>query len=379
LRILSYSHVERDPAGGAGSATILMNAAIRDLGHVVDEFFDGEFGPRGGATRLAREIGPAALMRHALPRLGAYDVLEVTGPLGWLLFPWLRAMRHRRPPLLVARSYGLEHNDHRVRLAEHRARTTRLSLAYRVGAGFLTLRQVEAAIAASHLFAAARPPAAVWAAQRRLKHFDSCVVAGFGVQEEYLAADCEPDGRCIAWIGTPIERKGWRFFVEGFTAAAREDEHLTAVLFGTRTEPAQVLSYFAADVRHRIDVQPLVPVPKLIERLCACAALVSTSLSEGYHLAVLQTMAAGVPVFATREGFLADVPRAPGLFLEIAKGSPESLRLALSGLTDPTTASARRERAIRAKGFAGLHAWPLVAERTEAAYLHGLTALKAPR
>lgn len=369
MRILSYSHVASDPTGGAASATLLMNQALRDRGNEVHEYFDGQFGPHRGLGRIGKELAAVALVRHVRPRLDDYDVLEVTGPLGWVVFPMLRALRRDRLPVLVARSYGLEHNDHRIRLEESREGRLRLSVAYRIGGGFLTLREVEVAIAASHLFAASRPAAAEWAVNRRLKDVSSCVVAGFGVENEYLAAECRPDGQRVAWIGTPIERKGWRYFVEGFSAAAGEDPALNADLFGTRGRPGDIVRFFPVALRDRIHVHPILDRSDLIRLLCRCSTLVSTSLSEGYHLAVLQAMAAGVPVIATREGFLADIsPSEPPLFREIVKRSSSSVQAALQELSDPATSPSRTDRAARAKAHAAGRSWEKVSRLSEAAY-----------
>ena len=340
----------------------------------LNEFFAEEFCPRGTSGRGARELLPFALVRHAASRVAGYDVVEATGPLGWVAFPLLRLRRQQTHPLFVARSYGLEHFDHQVRVEERRAGRLELSWAYRFGGGFLTLREVEIAVAASDVFAAPRPGAAQLACRRKLKSERECLVSGFGVSDAYLSAPTrrQADSRRIAWVGTRVERKGWRYFVAGLSRAMDSDAHMTGAVFGTRSDAEAVLGDFPASVRSRITVYGLLDERSLIAELGQCSCFVSTSLSEGYHLALLQAMAVGLPVIATSEGFLGDLPPSrgawDGIYRAIEKRSAESLACALTELKDPNLVGRYAGVALRGKAFARRRSWRHVADETAAAY-----------
>src|SRR3954454_10303043 len=376
LRVLHLSHVVRDWVGGAAGASLHLNATLRALGHEVTEVFADDMLPPSLGTRVARERVPVEAMRIALAQFGNYDVIEITGHAGWLAFPGLRARRvgSKSKPLLVARSYGLEHFDHEVRRQEHRNGERKLSLAYRLGGGFLTLRQVELSVLSADLWAVPRPGAATWANKRHLKSPRQTLCTGWGVDQIFLDAKPDPIPGRIAWLGTTVERKGWRYFVAAFTEAARVEPSLTLTVFGSDQIEDRLLEEFPEDLRDRVRWNPKLGTAELIDELRTCSTFVSTSLSEGYHLATLQAMAVGVPVIATREGFLGDLSGAErDMFWEIPKARSRELADALVTAARQGTSS---HMADQARSYAANRSWRTVAEATVVAYRKGLADLR---
>ncbi len=342
------------------------------MGHEVQELYIDDLRLRGFPPKLARELVSLAVAWRAVRASDDVDVIEITGHAAWLAFPLLRLkrrLRGRRKPLLVARSYGLEHFDHHTRLEEHRRGQLKLSPAYFLGGGFLTLREVEAGIVAADLFAATRPPAIDYVVQRHMKQRQSCVATGWGLVEAFFEPRFPPSpeaGR-IAWLGTCVERKGWRYFVEAVNQLA-DDERFTFSLLGTERPVDAVLEEFAPEVRRRIDVYSRLSRELLIDELRRCEAFVSASLSEGYHLAALQAMALGLVVISTKEGFMADLDAdVEPIFIEIPKCSPKAIVVAVTGLAGDKSAPLRQLQ-DRASRFAQEHRWSRIAEETIAEY-----------
>jgi glycosyltransferase involved in cell wall biosynthesis len=254
--------------------------------------------------------------------------------------------------------------------------TAAVSWKYRVRGGFLHLRAVERAIRASDGFvcptqiAAERALRAGW-----IRDPSNAAVTGWGITREALEVVRDPakpwEGR-VVWCGTTVERKGWRYFVAGVTAAMR-DQHLTLDVLGTRRESASVLADFAADVRERIGVHSTMSRIEQFACMARGDVFVSASLSEGYHLALQEAMALGLPCIATRAGFLADVT-SPGLYAEIPHRSSAAVYHALGRIARDDTHRAQLARNSRA--FGQDRTWDNVGTQTAEwlrVRLHGLS------
>jgi phosphatidylinositol alpha 1,6-mannosyltransferase len=89
--------------------------------------------------------------------------------------------------------------------------------------------------------------------------------------------------------------------------------------------------------------------------------LVSTSLSEGYHLAVQEAMALGVPVIATAEGFLADLPSSQRAIFEIPKRDAHAVSEAIRRLAGDV--SLRADLSSRGRAWGAAQSWEEIARR----------------
>jgi glycosyltransferase involved in cell wall biosynthesis len=373
LRLLMLSHAARDPDAGAAGTSLCTAAALREAGHEVTELFKDELLPLRPPGPIGEDLLAAAALRIAPAIVRRFDVVDASGFLGVGLFPLLAARRRR--PLLIARSYGLEHADHEALMAEVRAGRARVSRRYRLRGGGAHLKAVEWAIRHGDGFTSPQHADGRRALQDGWRAEDREVLVNpHGVAREALLARREPQqpwtGR-IAWCGTTVARKGWRDFVEGVSAALA-DQALTVDVLGSGTSAQLLLDDFPAQHRHRIRVHPRLPRAAQFAILARADVFVSTSLSEGFHLALLEAMAVGVPCIATRAGFLLGESRARQLALLIPQRSPRHVPDALRALAGD--AGRRVALARAAREYARAHTWAHTAER----YLRWLDTLPSP-
>jgi sugar transferase (PEP-CTERM/EpsH1 system associated) len=118
-------------------------------------------------------------------------------------------------------------------------------------------------------------------------------------------------------VGRLDERKGHRYFLEAFALLAGREPALRGLVVGEGREGAAIEARHAAlGLGERVRL--LGYWPSLAEALAATDVFVLPSLMEGHPLAVLEAMAAGKPVVATRVG-----------------GNPEAVEDGVTGLLVP--------------------------------------------
>jgi glycosyltransferase involved in cell wall biosynthesis len=110
------------------------------------------------------------------------------------------------------------------------------------------------------------------------------------------------------FVGQWLPAKGTRDLVDAFTAlAGRADLDLACV--GTGTPEATVLADFPDAVRGRVRVRPRVDRDELHAELARADLFVFPTLSEGFGNALLEAMAASLPIVTTPFGAAVDLLR----------------------------------------------------------------------
>lgn len=364
LRILQLVHVPRSPNGGSAGVTLRLAAEWRAAGHQVEDLYASELsaavGNVGSRNRRAHdELLAVGAARLGLARQRHVDVIYVTGHLGWILFPLLR-VRARRP-LLVAASFGLEHEErYASRLFEEASRSSLrhyLSGRTRLPEVARTIRHADGFVALTQ-FSARRALASGWKTESEL------LVSGCGVPDECRDVQHSPTSSwtgTIIWCGTTIGRKGWKYFV---SALARCEHGLIrrVHVFGSGRQPDDVRHEFnGAGVSYiDIEVHSELPTTALYNLFAAADVFVSTSVYEGFHRALLEAMAVGLPCIATETGFVSDQSRPS----DICRLVPMHDAGAVAEAIHQLAADQRQRRSLseNAKAFSERFVWSSIAE-----------------
>lgn len=131
-------------------------------------------------------------------------------------------------------------------------------------------------------------------------------------------------------VGRLDERKGHRYFLEAVAGLTGQEPALRGLVVGEGRERANIEArHVALGLGERVRV--LGYWPSLNEALAAIDVFVLPSLMEGHPLAILEAMAAGKPVVATRVG-----------------GNPEAVEDGVTGLLVPPRDPGALGRAIAA-------------------------------
>ena len=160
--------------------------------------------------------------------------------------------------------------------------------------------------------------------------------------------DIAPGARVAVSIGGIQRRKGLLDLVEAAALARRSD--IVFLLAGAESEPE-----FAATLKERIGARRLADRFRFLgfqenvrDVLAHADVLVHPSLSEGFGFTVIEAMAAGRPVVATRCGGPEEIVREGVTGRLVAPGDPPALAAAIDRvLEDPGRAAAMGEAGRR--------------------------------
>lgn len=205
---------------------------------------------------------------------------------------------------------------------------------------------------------------------------ERCRVVPLGVGERFLAArhaNAKPPAglpeRYLLHVGAMVPRKDLGTLLQAFELISGERPDLSLVLAGHKTKRwasdwPKIERWLAEhrELRARVRVLDYVRDRDVPALYAHAAAVVTTTLLEGFGLTVLEGLASGVPVVASRVPAIAEIAGDTIHYGEIRR--PETYAAAVDGaLRTHDAAAAERGRTL-ARGFT----WRATAERTLAAY-----------
>lgn len=348
LRFAVVIHTPKDPHSAVYISYQSLAATLERMHHTVTILGPGDFPSvarfDGRWTPLVYPLAVAAWLRkHA----DDFDLVMFHSYSGWLA----TALNRRRPPGLVM-FHGIEPLYHRELQVETERGGGRLSWRYRAlqellmpmflkiacrtAAGVTCLNRTEA----SYLNARG------WAADGTVH------VLTHGVPPEF----CVPvrklrPVRTLLFVGQWLPMKGIRYLHEAILALLTDDDQMRVVLAGTLAGAEQVQAEFSTTVRNRIQVLPRVNQPELARLYQEADIFVFPSLYEGFSRAILEAMAARLPIVCTTVGVAADALRHEHNALIVPKRDAHAIVAAVDRLKgDPLLAQRLADRAAESAG-----------------------------
>lgn len=159
------------------------------------------------------------------------------------------------------------------------------------------------------------------------------------------------DAVLVGCYGRIRAQKGTGDFLQAILPLMRDRPQVTAVVMGRATEKHRAylaeLKRQAAPFGDRVLFPPEVPVAQVADWYGALDLYVAPQRWEGFGLTVLEAMACGVPVVATRVGAFEELISCEAGRL-VAPGDPAALGAAIAPLLDDDALRAAAGRAARA-------------------------------
>jgi len=141
--------------------------------------------------------------------------------------------------------------------------------------------------------------------------------------------------RTLLFVGQWLPMKGVTYLTDAFVDLARRHQDLRLICAGTLRAPADVLAGFGGrigDVRSRVTVLPRVDRRALADVYQEADLFVFPSNYEGFGLALVEAMAARLPIVTTRVGVAADALRDGESALFVPKRNAKAIGQAVERL-----------------------------------------------
>jgi glycosyltransferase involved in cell wall biosynthesis len=378
LRILTVMNCSRHGRSGMPTANASISRALAGLGCTVGHLFVEDYPRCARAPWLNYCLfGPLTvrLVRKIEEQRGSYDVIQISGGDGYLA-PLLRHDRRGRRRLLVARCHGLEHRYWEAFRGEVRTGFGHATLRHRLYFGGLRLRQVEMTIRGADLFNCHTEADARYAIAKGWKRPDQVVVLPSGIEPEWFASDLEQAAgtKGILFCGSWTWMKGTRVLVSVFERLAALDSQVRLTVLATGADERTLLNAFSPALRQRVTVKLDIPHGEVLHEFRRHDLLLATSLFEGFGTAVVEAMAAGLPVVASAVGGAPEYIEHGRNGYLVEPGDVDGFVSACVSLLASGPAARRALRAAAVDAVSPL-AWPRVAERTASAYAAALANL----
>lgn len=334
-KIAIVLHTPRDQQSSVFLTYAALSTELARRGYAVTILTPEDFpAARRFAGRLRPLVYPVAVAAWMRRHAAAFDVVVFHSYAGWLAET---AGATGRAAVVVS-FHGIEPMYHRAL----RETSGRLSRRYR----FLQERLMPL-----FLRAACRHARRVTCLSREERRFlvdghyvadDRLVTVAHSVHDRFfLDPRSGRPVRTLLFVGQWLPMKGIDALGAAFVELARRDADLRLVCAGTLVPAAAVTRSFPDDVRDRVSVLPRVDQSRLVDVYRDADVFVFPSHYEGFGVAVLEAMAAALPIVATATGVAGDALADRESALRVPPRDPAAIVRAVDALVADAALRAR--------------------------------------
>lgn len=346
MKVLAVLHTPRSPHSAVYIVYEQLERHLRARGHTLAILTPNDF-PRLRRLhpRWLPLVYPLVVDRWLQRRRSTFDLVSFHSYAGW------RAnLRRRRILKSITAFHGLEPLHYEELFAEMKRLGRPLKLRFRALHGWLLPRLIRLSCRRSDRVLCLNQTEAAYLRQHRWADPASVVVFSHGVSEEFfIDRTFAPEVSTLCFVGQWLERKGIGDLVEAFRTIAADHPALRLCCVGTLADPDHVRASFPAEVRSRVDVHPRVDHHELAGLYARADVFVLPTLFEGFSLALLEAMAARLPIVTTPVGAAPDLLENGQNAVLVPVRDPRALASALAQLLEDAALRERLGRAAQSK------------------------------
>jgi glycosyltransferase involved in cell wall biosynthesis len=367
VRILIAIGVPRQREAGAAGVVINHKRELERRGHTVECWFLEdvfERPPRFG--RFEALIFGMGVAKRVLRERDRFDVVNIHAPWACVYGVWRKLLHPTGAPPYVMTMQGCdEHWVHIMRREHRKGRAWHFGWKNRLWHRVYERPMYHYSISTADYGVVANREGWIFselACDRdpgRIRFVPNGTEERFFVKHEY--ADRTP--LVLLYVGTWLDRKGIYYLAEAFEYLAQKISGIELTVAGCLQPEEQVKKFFAAGVRDRVHVVPLVKREDMPAVYAEHDIFVFPSLSEGMPLTLLEAMAAGMPVVTTETSGMADVVEDGFNGLLVPPADTESLVEAIERLL--RSADLRKRLGQQAQETMRRYTWELVTRKLE--------------
>jgi glycosyltransferase involved in cell wall biosynthesis len=349
LRVLLVSFVENTRSTGMGKWTHCIADELKELGHQPTTWFANDFPLLKRIGRAHALLFPVALTVRILSRRADFDVVVLHEPSGFW-YGLMRRMNFGLPPMVVmCHNVESKHLEEMLEFASVGVAVSPPGTRWK--APVFRMWQSDGSIKfADHVICLSSIDREYLESRLRIPPDQiTCMVNG--VRAWGFPTPRKLDGRRVLFVGGWLEVKGRRLLPTLWTKIREIAPGATLTIIGSGQPAEKVVADFIPEDRSSVRVIPrLTDEAELMDEYSRHDLFLMPSLSEGSPLALLEAMAAGLPVVATRVGGIPDIisHQVNGLLfapLDCAEGAAHVRRIFQEPLTAAGIGEAARQRA----------------------------------
>jgi glycosyltransferase involved in cell wall biosynthesis len=346
VKVLAVLHTPRSPRSAVFIAYSLLGEAVARGGGVLRILTPDDFpNLRRLHARWLPFVYPFAVAARLARDREARDVIIFHSYSGWVA-----SLGPRRGAGFVTAFHGLEPLYYRELAIEMRRLGRPLRLPFRVLHGWFVPAVIRLSCRRSDAVFCLNRDEARFLTDRRWADPSRIELLSHGVGPEFfLPRTYDGAARALLFVGQWLPMKGTRDLVEAFLVLARARPDLRLCCAGTIVDTAVVMRDFPAELRSRVDVRQRVTHAELIDLYARSDLFVFPSLSEGFSRALIEAMAAGLPIVTTPAGAASDLLDSDRDALLVPKRDVGSIARAVERLLDDEALRARLGRAAQAR------------------------------
>ncbi len=197
---------------------------------------------------------------------------------------------------------------------------------------------------------------------------DAAAFSGLDRLQSRRKLNIQPDKKVLVFVGTLRPMKGVRYLIYAMKAISVHSPGVLLVIAGGGGEIAELQEMVKREgLSNNVRFEGKILNSQVPEYLAASDVFVLPSLSEGFPVSVLEAMAAGLPIVATRIGALTDIIQDGVNGLLVEPNSPADLSLKINSLLDDPGLESRTKENNLAE--VQNYSWERVARSLE--YIYG--------
>jgi glycosyltransferase involved in cell wall biosynthesis len=115
------------------------------------------------------------------------------------------------------------------------------------------------------------------------------------------------DEKALLYVGTWLPRKGVKYLIDAYSVLANKIENLKLTIMGAVAEENIIKSEFPENIRDKVKIISWVTEEEMVNIYISNSVFIFPTLYEGFGMAFLEAMAAGLAVITTNAGGAVDI------------------------------------------------------------------------
>ncbi len=310
MNILFMQNCRSEWDSGMSGSLLRLGNELKNMGHEVDYVFSDELVKITSRFRVKQIVFPYLIPKvlRKMQQKKKYDIVRISSGDGWVLGLYNKIFKAKRPYVQIMHSHGLEHPYYLEWAKEIEKGHSKISPQLRFWFNLIRLNEVKIAIKmADHVTCLSSEDSnyivkTKWKSEKDVSVTGNGVIKSFFVNRFY-----QTQGTKLLFAATWMPMKGIFYLVKGFQKIIQTIPEATLSLLGTRMHPQEVLSYFPLETQDRIRVIPSVRYEEMVTEYTSHDIFIFPTLFEGFGNVILEAMATGIPIVATRTGAMCDL------------------------------------------------------------------------